>query len=400
MIDKDKIQISDIPQSPRIAIVCDWLTGIGGAEKVVLEIHKMYPDAPIYTSQYDPIELGWFSGADVRTGWLQKFPTSLKKFMPVLRAWYFSHLNLNEYDVIISVNFGAESKGIKFRSDALHICYCNAPTHYYWSRYDDYIKNPGFGLLNPVARLGLKLLVGPMRKWDYKAAQRPSVMIANSGHIAKEIKKYYGRESTVIHPPVDTKKFLVLSSKFSEATQNPELRTQNPKSSPRSGYVVAGRQTPYKRFDLAIAAATKLFLPLTVLGNGPDHSRLVKLAGPSVKFKKNVSDNDMVKAFQNAKGFIFAGLDDFGITPVEAMAAGTPVIAFKAGGALDYVVDGQTGTFFSEQTVQSLVDALEKFETLTFSEETVVNKAVQFNPENFKVNIRNFVNDELAKLQK
>ena len=136
------------------------------------------------------------------------------------------------------------------------------------------------------------------------------------------------------------------------------------------------------------------------MGNGPDHSRLVKLAGPSVKFKKNVSDNDMVKAFQNAKGFIFAGLDDFGITPVEAMAAGTPVIAFKAGGALDYVVDGQTGTFFSEQTVQSLVDALEKFETLTFSEETVVNKAVQFNPENFKVNIRNFVNDELAKLQK
>ena len=198
---------------PRIAIVCDWLTGIGGAEKVVLEVHKLYPDAPIYTSQYDPSKIDWFKNADVRTGWLQKIPVSLKKFLPVLRAWYFSRLNLSQYDLIISVNFGAESKAVKFRKDAKHICYCNAPTHYYWSRYDEYIKNPGFGGLNPLARLGLKILVGPMRKWDLKVAQRPSVMIANSTHIAAEIKKYYNRDSTVIHPPVDISRFTTKYSK-------------------------------------------------------------------------------------------------------------------------------------------------------------------------------------------
>jgi hypothetical protein len=135
----------------KVAIVCDWLSGIGGAERVVLELHKLYPEAPIYTSQYEPKNIDWFTNADVRTGWLQKLPGSLKKFLPPLRAWYFSHLNLSEYDLVISSS-GAEAKGVKTGPNTRHICYMHAPTHYYWARYDEYIKNPGFGYLDPLAR--------------------------------------------------------------------------------------------------------------------------------------------------------------------------------------------------------------------------------------------------------
>src|SRR5882762_3283746 len=166
----------------KVAIVCDWLTGIGGAERVVLELHKLYPDAPIYTSQYDPSGISWFDDADVRTSGLQKLPTRLKKFLPLLRAWTFSRLDLSEYDLVISSS-GAEAKGVRTGPNTVHICYCHTPTHYYWIRYEEYLRHPGFGAFDWLARIGLKLLVGPMRRWDYKIAQRPTVMIANSTHI-------------------------------------------------------------------------------------------------------------------------------------------------------------------------------------------------------------------------
>ncbi|MGH7157090.1 MAG: glycosyltransferase, partial [Candidatus Saccharimonadales bacterium] len=241
----------------KVAIVCDWLTGVGGAERVVLELHKMYPAAPIYTSQYSPSKIDWFKGADVRTGWLQKLPAGLKKFLPVLRAWYFSRLDLGEYDLVISSS-GAEAKAVKTGPKTKHICYMHAPTHYYWSRYNEYMQNPGFGFLDPLARLGLKILVRPMRRWDYKAAQRPDYIIANSNFTKDQIKKYYSRDSIVIPPPVDIERFKILSKS----------------SISRKGFLTAGRQTPYKRIDLAVAACTNLGLPLTVVGNGPDHQRL------------------------------------------------------------------------------------------------------------------------------
>ena len=363
--------------APRVAVVHDWML-LGGAEKVVEQLLQLYPDAPLYTSCISSQWATKLQDRNVITGYLNNpFFQKIRKFTPFLRQRWFQNLDLSGYDIVISSG-GAEAKGIKVPKGVLHIDYCDAPTHYYWSRYDEYIKNPGVGMLDPLARFGLKLLLKSMQKWDLKASKRPHVMIANSTHIAEDIKKYYGRESTVIYPPVGTDRF---------------IKNTNAK---RSGYVIAGRQTPYKRFDLAIQAATKMSLPLTVLGNGPDHARLVGLAGPTITFKTKVSDDDIVKAFQTAKGFIFAGLDDFGITPVEAMAAGTPVIAYKAGGALDYVVEGHTGTFFIEQTVQSLVDALKKFQTLTFREEIVVNKANEFSVEAFKKNISGFISKELA----
>lgn len=189
----------------KVAIVCDWLTGIGGAERVVLELHKLYPNAPIYTSQYNPraFESFKFEGTadlDVRTGWLQKLPKSLKKFLPLLRALYFSRLDLSEYDLVISSS-GAEAKGVKTGPKTTHISYCHSPTHYYWVRYNDYLARPGFPLgLNWLAKLGLRALVGPLRRWDRHAAKQPDFMVANSTHTQAMIKKYYRRDSTVVFP--------------------------------------------------------------------------------------------------------------------------------------------------------------------------------------------------------
>lgn len=353
----------------KVAIVCDWLTGIGGAERVTRELHNMYPDAPIYTSQYDPKKINWFEDADIRTGWLQRLPKSLKKFLPVLRAFYFSHLDLSEYDLVIS-STGSEAKAVKTRKDAMHICYCHAPTHYYWSRYNEYMENPGFGKLNFLARIGLKLLVAPMRRWDRNAAKNPNVMIANSTHIQAQIKRYYKRDSTVVFPPVDISRF-----------------KQTGKPDTRHGYVIAGRQTPYKRFDLAVAACTELKVPLIVIGNGPEHKTLEKMAGRNVTFLTNVSDTDMVNHFATALGFIFPGVDDFGIVAVEALAAGTPLIAFNKGGTQDYVTS-KTGVTFDKQTVKSLVAALESFNPNRYDPAVIAEFAQQFSTSAFTKGIR------------
>jgi hypothetical protein len=287
----------------KVAIVCDWLTGIGGAERVVLELHTLYPDAPIYTSQYDPSKIDWFLDADVRTSWLQRLPKGLKKFLPLLRAWTFSRLDLSDYDLVISSS-GAEAKGVKTGPETVHICYCHSPTHYYWIRYDEYLAHPGFPIgFNWLAKLSLRVLIGPLKQWDARAAKRPDYVIANSTHTQSMIKRYYRRESVVIHPPVETDRFKVRG-----------------KPSSRHGFVVAGRQTPYKRIDLAIAACTDLKIPLIVIGNGPEHRKLEKMAGRNVTFLTNVSDNDMPGHFQSALGFIMPNMDDFGIVAVEALA--------------------------------------------------------------------------------
>lgn len=361
----------------RIAIVCDWLVGTGGAERVVLELHRMFPGAPIYTSQYDSRpsiwhDGDWFADADVRTGWLQKLPKGLRKFMPMLRAWYFSRLNLSTYDLVISSS-GAEAKGLKTGPHTIHISYIHSPTHYYWIRYDEYLKNPGFGRLDPLARIGLKLLVGPLRRWDYKAARRPNYLIANSSHTKNMIEKFYGRSSTVIHPPIDIERF------------------QSKKDEPRRGFVTAGRQTPYKRIDLAVRACTELNLPLVVLGNGPDHRHLKRLAGKSITFLRGKDDEEVAHYFQTSVGFIFPGMDDFGIVAVEALAAGTPIIAYKGGGALDYVEDGKNGLFFSHQMVKSLAEALKKFNPEDFNSWRVADTAAKFSAENFRDRLKEFI---------
>lgn len=362
---------------PRVAIVHDWLYG-GGAEKVVYELHKLYPDAPIYTS-YCTDEWRKKLNNKVVTGYLQNWPFSaLRKFIPLLRQHWFGQLDFTGYDIIISSTGNGEAKGIKVPEGATHICYCHTPTHFYWRHYDQYVQSPGFGLFNPLARIGLQMLVGPLRRWDLEASKSPDYYIANSTHIQSDIKRYYGRDSVVIWPPVDTARF---------------TRTYTKRKTPRTGLVTLGRQQPQKFTNLIVQACSNLGLPLTVMGNGPEHQNLVKIAGPSVRFLKRPSDEEVAQHLAGAEGFIFAAHDDFGISPVEALAAGTPVIAYKAGGALDYVTEGKTGTFFDEQTVESLQAAIVEFSKKKFDHKTIATSAEQFSIDAFRTKMSDFVNE-------
>lgn len=356
----------------KVAIVHDWLVG-GGAEKVVLELHKMFPEAPIYTS-YATQE--WRDKLDgkVVTGFLQHWPFSrLRKFLPVLRIWWFTHLKFTGYDMVISSTGNGEAKGVRVPQGTKHVCYCNTPTHFYWRHYEQYLKQPGFGLLNPLARLGLRLLVKPLRAWDLKASKRPHVFIANSTHIQKEIQTFYGRESTVIHPPVDMERFIPV------------------KTGSKKGFVTVGRLVPQKRVDIIVEACTKLNLPLKVIGRGPELKNLKKLAGPTVEFLTDVSDADLPAHLAGAEAFIFAAYEDFGIAPVEALAAGTPVIAYKAGGSLDYVVEEHTGIFFDKQTVEALIKALQIFSLKDYSPKKIQEAAISFSTQRFHTELLSFL---------
>lgn len=358
----------------RVAIVHDWLVG-GGAERVVYELHQMFPDAPIYTS-YATDEWRKRLDGKVVTGWLQHFG-KLRKFMVLGRMWWFSRLDLSSFDLVISSSGNGEAFSVKTPETTTHICYCHTPTHYYWRHYDQYIARPGFGILDPIARLGLRLLVGPLRKWDLRASQRPDYYIANSHHIKDDIKRYYGRDAEVIHPPVDVER-------FKDAPQNN-----------RHGFVTMSRLAAAKRMDIPVEACNKLGVPLKVIGRGPDLPRLKKLAGPTIAFPENVSDAEMPAQLASGQAFLFASFDDFGISPVEALAAGTPVIAYKAGGALDYVIPGKTGMFYTEQTAESMADAVQKFDPKAYDHQEIVAFAQNFSPAMFRKHMTGFIKKHL-----
>ena len=364
----------------RVAIVHDWLYG-GGAEKVVLELHKLYPDAPIYTSYCSDAWREKLNGKVV-TGYLQNWPfNKLRNFLPTLRQRWFKKLNLSAFDVVISSSGNGEAKFVlpnKQPNGPVHICYCHTPTHFYWRHYSQYINSPGF---RPywLVRLALRLLVRPLRHRDYKAAQKVDHFIANSTHIKQDIKQYYDRDASVIFPPVDTKRF--------ERCTSPDVS----ESIDRSSFVTLGRQVPFKKIDIIIKACSQLKVPLNVIGNGPDHERLKSLAGPTITFKTDVSDEQLPKELANAKAFIFASHEDFGIAPVEALASGTPVIAYQAGGALDYVKPGITGLFFDEQTVKSLKKALKTFNPSRYDARKVALSTSLFNTDAFHTSITDFV---------
>jgi glycosyltransferase involved in cell wall biosynthesis len=354
-------------KAPRVAIVHDWLVG-GGAERVVEALHELYPEAPIYTSY---VTDEWRAKLDgkVITGWLQHLGF-MRKFIPFLIMWWFGRLDLSKYDLVISSSGNGGAKNLRTRQDATHVCYCHAPTHYYWRHYDQYVREPGFGVFNPLARLGLRILVGPLRRWDLRASKRPNFYLANSTHTANEIKQFYGREATVVTPPVDTQRFM----------------TQN--NQERSGFITVGRLVPYKRVDLIIEACNKLSVELKVVGRGPELEKLKAMAGPTISFHTDVSDQEMPAVMASAEAFIFAAYEDFGITPVEAMAAGTPVIAYHAGGALDYVTKDKTGTFFNEQTVSSLITTLGGFKAEQYNHTVITKHAQTFSTEVFRANIQ------------
>lgn len=367
-------------RAPKVAIVADWLTNMGGAEPVILELHKLFPHAPVYTSVYNKKAMPAFKDCDVRTTYLQKWLPEFIRYKhvlwPVLRAHAFRKLDLSEFDIIISTA-SAEAKAVKKRSGAIHICYCHTPIRYYWSHYEEFKKEFNFGTLTPIIRPFIPFFVKRMRKLDLESVKGVDVFIANSTITQKRIKKYYGRPSTVIHPPVDIERF-----------------TPPPKTE-REGFVLWGRHVPYKRFDIAIAACNQLKIPLTVIGSGPDTERLKKLAGSTVKFTGRVSDKELVKIAQHSRAFLFPNEEDFGISAVEALAAGTPVIAYAKGGALDIVEDGVTGILFREQSVNALVDAMERFDNYSFLPATLHRKSKRFAKSLFATKIQKIVNDQL-----
>jgi len=367
--------------APKIAIVADWLTNMGGAEKVVLALHEAFPDAPIYTSTFVPEKMPDFAGLDIRTTSLQNLPGPLKKmhkFFPMQRVRAFRDLDLSEFDIIISSS-SAEAKQVrKSRPDQVHICYCHTPIRYYWSHYEDYKRDPGFGKLNWLVRLAMPFFIPAQRKADYEAAQKVDLFIANSTEVQRRIKKYYGRSSTVIHPPVDVNRFT-------------PARTRG------NYYVALGRQVPYKRVDLAVGAATELGIPLRVYGTGPEHEKLVRMAGPTVEFFtdrfSDASDPEVTKALNGAKGFIFPAEEDFGIVQVEALAAGAPVIGLGRGGTKDIVDEGVSGVLFRDQNPDAVANAIRYAESINFLPGTLRRKAKRFDKSLFITKIRKVVSD-------
>ncbi len=368
--------------APKICIVHDWLTNMGGGEEVVLALTKAFPGAPIYTSTYDPSKMPRFKNLDVRTTYLQNLPLGLSKahkLLPMLRVKAFQKLDLSQFDIIISSS-SAEAKQVrKTRPGQTHICYCHTPIRYYWSHYAEYKKDPGLGKLNAVAKLAMPILVPSLKKADYEAAQKVDVFIANSTEVAKRIKKYYGRSSTVVYPPVAVERF-------------------TPARERGNYYVTSGRQVPYKHHDLAVAACTKLNLPLKVYGSGPEHERLVAMAGPSVQFYtdrfSDASDDALEHALNHAKGFIFPAEEDFGIVTVEALAAGAPVIGLNRAGTKEIIEDEVSGVLFDHQTVDDVIAAIKKAESIKFLPGTLRRKARRFDTSLFITKMRKIVSDQ------
>ena len=417
----------------KVALVCDWLTNVGGAEKVLLELHKLYPEAPIYTSKYDPKGIDWFKKADVRTGWLQIFPSKMRRVLGPLRQMYFSRLNLSEYDLIISVT-GAEAKAVKsgkwlhekgkksLNPNGIHISYCHVPTQYYWQMYDNYIKNPGFGVLNPFVRFFFRLFVRPLRTADFRAAQRPEYFVTISEYAKDAIKRYYGREAKVIHPPVEIEDF-ILSNKpmksqemqagkgsnnsgISQGSKIVKLDNDSEISQDKNypqlvenfnitrAYITTSRQVNWKRIDLAVKACLMTQRHLLVVGEGPEHKKLVKMVAGSnlVQFLPLQKKKDLAILLKGARGYLFPSLEPFGIAPVEALAAGCPVIAYGQGGALDYIRDGKNGILFPEQSTKSLAEAILRFEKRKFNAKKVSESVRGYSVARFDKEVRDFIN--------
>ena len=352
----------------KLAIVHDWLTNMGGAEQVIINFKEIYPDAPIYTTFYNPNNLDEkLKNIDVRTSFLQKrkMVTNHKKYFPLMPL-AFENFNLNEYDVILSSSTCC-AKGVLTNPDSIHICYCNTPMRYAWERRDDYVE--GMGKLK---RRLIKILLHYMRMWDVASANRVDYFIANSTAVQKRIQKHYKRDSVVINPPVRCKLF-------------------NISETDGDYYFVVSRLVTYKRFDLAVQACSELGKKLVIIGEGPEKEKLEKIANENVIFLGKQPDEVVKKYMSECKALLFPGEEDFGIVPVEAQSCGRPVIAYGKGGVLDTVIDGKTGVLFKEQTVESLKEAITKFETMKFDKQEIRKHALEFDEEVFKEKICRYI---------
>jgi len=358
----------------RIALIHDWLNQIGGAEDVLEALVEMYPDAPIYTSMYAPeiMPIG-YRAWDIRVTWMDRLPGIYRHHQVYLPLYplAFQGLDLAGYDVILS-NKSGFCHGVRAPHGAVHICYCLTPTRYIWN-LRDYVQREQ---LPAIAGAILPPVIALLRRWDWAAAQRVHHFIAISTEVQARIKRYYGRESVIIPPPVDT-------SRFQPAARHDDY------------FLILSRLIPYKRIDLAVEAFNELGLPLVIAGDGRDRSRLQAMAKSNITFVGFVDDAHAADLIAHCRAFIFPGLEDFGIAPVQAQAAGRPVVAFAGGGALDTVQEGVTGLFFREPTPSSLADAIRRFDDRRFDPATIREFALQFDTRVFKRNLSALIADKV-----
>lgn len=356
----------------KIALVADWLPTFGGAEHVLAELHALWPEAPLYTTIANHGHLSGLDNANIRTGslqWLYKLIKNHRVLLPWLpRA--VENIDLRGYDIIFSSSH-AVGKGIIPPSTGKHLCYCHTPMRYAWEMEASYLEDSN---IPRQMHKTIRKMLAHLRRWDLTTAKRVDVFIANSSTTQERIKRIYNRDSVVIHPPV--------SDKFLQ--YKPESRRNN-------YFLAIGRLVPYKRFDLLIKAANELQIPLRIAGTGPETNRLRRLAGDNIEFLGYVPDDELPALYANAKALLFPQLEDAGVVPLEAQACGTPVLAYGRGGALDTVVDGKTGLFFAEQTVESLRDVLQRFEQVQFDANSIRKHAEQFSAERFKAKVRELI---------
>lgn len=360
----------------KIALVYDRINKWGGAERVLLALHKIFPKAPLYTSVYNPKRAPWADIFDIKTSFLQRYPHIVNnhELYPFMMPMAFERFNFDQYDLVISVTSEA-AKGIITNPKTKHICYCLTPTRYLWSGYEDYFKS------RPL-RIAAHPAVSYLRKWDKVAAKRPDVMVAISKEVQGRIKTYYERDSLIVYPPV--------------RLENKPSRHSNKRSTSRmtSYFLVVSRLskfTQYKRVDLAIEACNRLKLPLKIIGTGGWKKELEKMAGPTIEFLGDVSDQELKKHYTNCRALIFPAVEDFGLVVVEAQTFGKPVIALRKGGALDTIQEGKTGVFFDEQSVMALIDAIKVFEKQKFNPQDMKKQAERFNEKRFRQEIAKLV---------
>jgi len=354
----------------RIALVHDYFVQMGGAERVAEAMHDSFPSAPMYTTVALPKSLPKrLRLADIRTSLMQRLPAMERRFRHYFMLYPFAveHFDLSSYDLIFSSSSGY-AKGVRKRRNAIHVCYCYTPMRWVW-RYDDYVERERFG--KGIRRL-LPLFLWGLRKWDLRASRQPNYYITSSHLVASRIRKTYGREAHVIPPPIDVNRFH-MSNDIDDY------------------YLVLSRLMPYKRIDLAIEACKRMNRRLVIIGDGPDRQRLEKMADDRIEFLGRQPDAIVNYYAARCRALLFLGEEDFGMAPLEANAAGRPVIAYRGGGAVETIEENKTGIFFDQPDSRSLSTAIERFESMQWDQYTLRRHAEKFDRTVFTFRVLQFL---------
>jgi glycosyltransferase involved in cell wall biosynthesis len=359
----------------KIALVYDRVNKWGGAERLLLVLHQIWPQAPLYTAVYNSTTAPWAKEFKVIPSFLDRWPwaKTTHEYYPWLMPLAFESFEFKSFDLIISVTSEA-AKGIITKPDCLHLCYCLTPTRYLWSGYQDYFEKS-------VSRIISQPLIAYLRKWDKIASQRPDDYLAISENVQARIKKYYQRDSTVVYPPIDTQKWRLVPGK------------------PENFFLAVGRLVAYKKFDLLIKAFNYLGWPLKIVGVGREEVKLKRMASNNIEFLGQLTDAQLLVYYQKSRAVVFPPEEDFGLVPLEAQSCGRPVIAYRAGGAQETIVEGKTGLFFHPQTVEALIRTLKSFRRKEFKPTVCRKNAQEFDVKIFERKIKQLVEERWLNFQ-